>query len=163
MNPISHVKLFRAGRLPNGDEPIVVVTFEQTREEDFFAEYFILYQKSQRPTSCRYLCKENAREFLEIRTPEKVVEDVADYALAEIEGKLVESRPEEEQFKWIRRPAYTLTPIGLEDLRALWFRGRIEEPIREMARITRSAELKDELNQILNLPRPKYTLEKLSD
>jgi hypothetical protein len=160
MNPISHVKLFRAGRLPDGDEPIVIVTFEQTREEFFFAEYFILFQKSQRLDSCRFSCSENAKEYLELRTPEDIVKDVTDDARAEIEGKLVESLPKEERHQWILGPAYTLTPIQFEDLRALWFRGRIEKPIRELARITRSEELKHELNQILNLPRAKFEQEK---
>jgi hypothetical protein len=35
--------------------------------------------------------------------------------------------------------------------------GRIEEPIREIAGMTRSVELQHELGQILRLPRWKYT------
>src|SRR6266498_4979370 len=144
MKPITHVKLFRGGRLPNLDKPVVIVTFEQTREDFFFAEYFILFQKSERLESCRYSCAEGVREYLELRTPEAVIQDVADDARAEIEAKVVESLPEERQYQWILGPAYTLTPIEFEDLRALWIRGHLEEAIRQMARTTRSEELKQE-------------------
>jgi hypothetical protein len=85
---------------------------------------------------------------------------VADDARAAIEAKVVESLPEERQYQWILGPAYTLTPIELEDLCTLWIRGRVEEPIRQMARITRSQELKKELNRILALPHLKFKEEK---
>jgi hypothetical protein len=160
MNAISHVKLFRGGRLPNLDEPIVIVTFEQTRDDVFFAEYFILFQKSQRLDSGRLLGRENVKEYLEFRTPEGVIEDMTDDARAEIEKQVIESLPEEKQHQWILAPAYTLTPIELEDLRALWIRGRVEEPIRQIARITRSEELKQELNRMFSLPQLKFREEK---
>lgn len=159
MKPISHVRLFRAGRLPDLDEPIVIVTFEQTREEAFFAEFFILYQKTQRVFSCRYLCREHAKEFLEARPPEEVIEDTAEYARAEIEGQLVEKLPEEQQFKWVLGPPYTLTPIKLEQLRTFWFRGQLDEPIRQMYNTSRSVELKHELEKIFSLPRLKLQRE----
>jgi hypothetical protein len=162
MNPISRVKLFRGGQLPDLDVPIVIVTFEQTRDEFFFAEYFILYQKSQLLDSCRASCKnaEEAKEYLELRMPEGVIQDMRDAAQAEIEGKVVKSLSKEHQYQWILRAAYTLTPMKFEDLRTLWFRGRVEEPIRQTARITRSMELKRELDRILALPLLKFKEEK---
>jgi hypothetical protein len=161
MNPISHVRLFRGGRLPDLDVPIVIVTFEQTRDDRFFAEYFILFQKSPLD-GCRFSpsSAESVKEYLEFRTVEGVIQDMRDDAQAEIEKKVVESLPTEQQHQWILGPAYTLTPIEFEDLRALWFRGRFEEPIREMANNTRSEELKQELNRMLALPRPKFNEEK---
>jgi hypothetical protein len=162
MKPISHVKLFRGGRLPDLDEPLVVVTFEQTADDFFFAEYFILYQKSQRVEGGRLAGTETVKEHLELRKPEGVIEDMADDARAEIEAKVVEKLPEQQQHQWVLPPAYTLTPIEFEDLRALWFRCRVkEEPIREMIRLTRSQELKHELDKILALPHLKFRKEKL--
>ncbi|PYJ48291.1 MAG: hypothetical protein DME87_13675 [Verrucomicrobia bacterium] len=83
-----------------------------------------------------------------------------DAAQAEIEAKVVKSLPKEQQYQWIRLAAYTLTPIEFDELRVLWFRGRVEEPIRQMVGITRSAELKQELDRILALPRLKFREEK---
>lgn len=162
MKPISHVKLFRGGRLPDWDIPIVIVTFEQTRDDFFFAEYFVLFQKSQHLDSCRASCKneEDAKEYLELRTPEGVIGDMKDAACAEIEARAVKSLPEEQQYRWILGPAYTLTPIAFDELRVLWFRGRVEEPIRQMVGITRSMELKRELDRMLALSRPKFNEEK---
>src|SRR6266567_3394557 len=162
MNPISHVKLFRGGRLPDLDEPLVVVTFEQTAEDFFSAEYFILFQKSQRLDPCRLLGTENVKEYLELRTPEGVIEEMVNDARAEIEKQVVESLPQQQQYQWILGPAYTLTPIAFEELHALWFRGRVEEPIRQMAAITQSEELKKKLNRILKLPKLKFKEEKPS-
>ena len=160
MKPISHVKLFRGGRLPNWDEPIVIVTFEQAQDDRFFAEYFIVFPKSQRLDARRFAATENVKEYLKLRPPESVITDMADDACREIEGKVVEWLPQEQHHQWILGPAYTLTPIGFKELRALWFRGRVEEPIREMAGITHSEELKQKLNRILSLPRLKFEEEK---
>jgi hypothetical protein len=157
MKAISHVKLFRAGRLPNWDEPIVVVTFEQTREEVFCAEYFILYQKPPHLYGSRIWCREDASEFLADRPPEKVMEDVAEDARLQIQGQFIEKLPEEEQHKWILGPPYTLSPIDMEELRTLWFRRQLDAPICEMANTTHSMELKRELEKIVNLRRPKFT------
>src|SRR6266852_8809620 len=126
MKPISHVKLFRGGRLPDWDVPIVIIAFEQTRDDFFFAEYFILYQKSQRLDSCRLSSPKSAesvKEYLEFRTPEGIMQDMADAAQVEIEGDLVESLSREQQHQWILGPAYTLAPIEFEELRTLWIRG----------------------------------------
>jgi hypothetical protein len=161
MDPISHVKLFLAGRLPDWDEPIVIVTFEQTKEESFFAEYFILFRKSQRLHGCRFSTKEeDTVEFLKIRPPERVIEDVAEHARLEILGQLFESLSEEQQHRWILGPPYTLTPIELKELQTLWFRGRYEDLIRKLDGATRSMELKAELDKILKLPHWKFTEEK---
>jgi hypothetical protein len=161
MKPISHVRLFRGGRLYDWDVPIVIVTFEQTRDEFFFAEYFILYQKSPLD-GCRLSPSgaESVKEYIEFRTVEGVIQDMRDAAQAEIEEKVVKSLPKDQQYQWIRLAAYTLTPIEFDELRVLWFRGRVEVPIRQMVGITRSAELKQELDRILALPRLKFTEEK---
>src|ERR1044071_8950242 len=97
--------------------PIVIVTFEQTRDEFFFAEYFILYQKSPLD-GCRLSPSgaESVKEYLEFRTVEGVIQDMRDAAQAEIEGKVVKSLPKEQQYQWIRLAAYTLTPIEFDEL-----------------------------------------------
>src|SRR5262249_698803 len=121
MKPISHVKLFRGGRLPDGDVPLVIVTFEQTRDDRFLAEYFIVFPKSRRLEPCILAATEHVEEYLKFRPPESVVTDMADNACSEIEAKVVESLPQEQQHQWVlRRPAYTLTPIEFDELRALW-------------------------------------------
>jgi hypothetical protein len=154
MKEISHVKLFRGSRLPDGDVPIVIVTFEQTQEDRFFAEYFILFPKSQRLDGRRLRGTEHVKEYLELRPPGSVIEDMADEAQAEIEGNVVESLPEEQQRQWVLPPTYTLTPIEFDELRALWIRGRIEEGfIRQIVEVTGSLELKDVLRKIFELPR----------
>ena len=78
MKPISHVKLFRGGRLPNWDEPIVIVTFEQAQDDRFFAEYFVVFPKSQRLDARRFAATENVKEYLKLRPPESVITDIAD-------------------------------------------------------------------------------------
>jgi hypothetical protein len=165
MEPISHVKLFRGGRLPDADEPIVIVTFEQTEDDFFFAEYFILYEKSQNAFGCRLSSPrsaEDVKEFLQDQTPDDVIQERTAAAQAEIEGKVVESlQTEQQQQQWILG-AYTLKPIEFKDLRALWIRGRFQEPIRQMARLTRPAELKRDLERLLRLPDLKFNEEKLS-
>src|SRR5205807_5041315 len=101
MKPISHVKLFRGGRLPDGDVPIVIVTFEQTRDDRFVAEYFIVFPKSQRLEPYRFAATENVQEYLNCQPPEGVITEMADRACREIEGKVVESLPQEQQHQWI--------------------------------------------------------------
>jgi hypothetical protein len=101
MKPISHVKLFRGGRLPTWDEPIVIVTFEQAQDDRFFAEYFVVFPKSQRLDARRFAATENVKEYLKLRPPESVITDMADDACREIEGKVVESLPQEQQHQWL--------------------------------------------------------------
>jgi hypothetical protein len=165
MDPISHVKLFRGGRLPDADEPIVIVTFEQTEDDFFFAEYFILYEKSEHAFGCRLSSPRSAegvKEFLQDQTPDDVIKERTAAAQAEIEGKVVESlQTEQLQHQWILG-AYTLEEIEFKDLRALWIRGRFQEPIRQMAHLTRSVELQRDLNQMLALPHLRFTEDKLS-
>jgi hypothetical protein len=122
---------------------------------------FYCVPKSQRFDAGRFAATENVEEYLEFRPPESVIKDMADDACSDIEGRVVESLPQEQQHQWVLRPAYTLTPIEFEELHALWFRGRVEQPlIRELAGITHSEELKQELNRILALPRLKFEEEK---
>jgi hypothetical protein len=44
---------------------------------------------------------ESVKEYFEIRTPEGVIQDLADAVRAEILGKLFESLPKKQQYQWL--------------------------------------------------------------